>query len=68
MTWYDIGRLYHSSPADALWLWRELRLEAWDDFISGHFGARVFEHTEHRHNAYSRAEYLAIRDGLIDES
>jgi hypothetical protein len=65
--WGDIGRLWNESPAEAVELWRALRLEARDEFYSGHYGARVFEVMSYRHEAWRRAQCLAVRDGLIEE-
>ena len=65
--WSDVGSLWNESPAEAIELWRALRLEARDEFFSGHYGARVFEVMSYQHEAWRRAQYLAIRDGLIEE-
>jgi hypothetical protein len=65
--WGDIGTLWKESPAEAIELWRALRLEARDEFFSGHYGARAFEVMSYQHEAWRRAQYLAIRDGLIEE-
>jgi hypothetical protein len=65
--WDDLGKLWNASPADAIELWRTVRLAARDEFGSGHYGARAFVSADHRHEAWSRAQYLAIRDGLIEE-
>jgi hypothetical protein len=59
--------LGNGSPAEAIELWRALRLEARDEFFSGHYGARVFEVMSYQHEAWRRAQYLAIRDGLVEE-
>ena len=67
ISWGDLGRLWNSSPGDALALWRAIRLEARDEFISGHYGARCFEVMSWQHEAWRRAQYLAVRDGLIEE-
>jgi hypothetical protein len=65
--WGDIGRLWNASPQAAMELWREIRLEARDEFVSGHYGARAFESVDFMHEAFRRAQYLAVRDGLIEE-
>ena len=65
--WGDIGQLWNASPGDAIALWKMIRLEARNEFISGHYGARAFEVMSYQHEAWRRAQYLAIRDGLIDE-
>jgi hypothetical protein len=65
--WSDFGQLWNASPRDAIELWKAIRLEARDEFISGHHGARAFESADYMHEALKRAEYLAIRDGLIEE-
>lgn len=67
VSWGDIGTLWNESPADAVELWKALRLEARDEFISGHYGARAFEVAEYMHEVWKRAQYLAIRDGLVAE-
>jgi hypothetical protein len=36
ISWGDLGDLWTSSPGDALALWKAIRLEARDEFISGH--------------------------------
>jgi hypothetical protein len=43
INWGDVGSLWNESPAEAVELWRALRLEARDEFFSGHYGARAFE-------------------------
>ncbi|MDQ3820448.1 MAG: hypothetical protein M3362_22590, partial [Acidobacteriota bacterium] len=65
--WGDLGQLWNANPRDALELWKAIRLEARDEFISGHYGARAFESADYMHEAYKRAQYLSIRDGLIEE-
>jgi hypothetical protein len=65
--WDDLGSLWNSSPRDAIELWKAIRLEARDEFISGHYAARVFETADYMHKAFDRAQHLAIRDGLIEE-
>ena len=67
ISWGHIGQLWNASPADAVELWRAIRLEARDEFYSGHYGARPFEAADWQHEAYRRAQYLAVRDGLIEE-
>jgi hypothetical protein len=67
ITWGDIGRLWKESPAEGIELWRALRLEAREEFFSGHYGSRAFEVMSYQHEAWRRAQYLAIRDGLIEE-
>lgn len=67
ISWGDLGQLWGSSPRDAIELWKAIRLEARNEFISGHYGARTFESTDYMHNAFERAQYLSIRDGLIAE-
>lgn len=67
ISWGDIGQLWNASPRDAIDLWKAVRMEAQNEFLSGHYGARAFESTEHMHEAWKRAQYLAIRDGLIEE-
>ena len=65
--WGDMGTLWNASPRDAIELWKSIRLEARDEFVSGHYGARPFETREYEHSAWKRAQYLAARDGLIEE-
>lgn len=67
LDWGDIGRVWNASPRDAIEMWRAIRLEARDEFFSGHYGARAFESADYMHEAFRRAQYLAVRDGLIDE-
>jgi len=65
--WGSIGQVWNASPRDAIELWKAIRLEARDEFISGHYGARPFEVLSWQHEAFRRAQYLAVRDGLIEE-
>ncbi|HEX8282455.1 MAG TPA: hypothetical protein VF588_03835 [Pyrinomonadaceae bacterium] len=65
--WGDLGRLWNADPRAALDLWKAIRLEARDEFVSGHYAARVFETADYMHSAFLRAQHLAIRDGLIEE-
>jgi hypothetical protein len=65
--WDDLGRLWNADPRAALDLWKAIRLEARDEFISGHYASRVFETADYMHDAFKRAQQLAIRDGLIEE-
>lgn len=67
INWGDMGRLWNASPRDAIELWKAIRTEARDEFISGHYGARAFESADYMHEAFKRAQYLSIRDGLIEE-
>ena len=67
ITWGDVGTLWKESPAEGVELWRALRIEAQYEFFSGHYGARAFEVMSYQHEAWRRAQYLAVRDGLIDE-
>lgn len=57
INWGDVGTLWKESPAEAIELWRALRLEARDEFFSGHYGARVFEVMSYDHEAWRRASY-----------
>jgi hypothetical protein len=59
--------LWNADPRAALDLWKAIRIEARDEFISGHYAARVFETADYMHKAFDRAQHLAIRDGLIEE-
>jgi len=65
--WGDLGQLWNSSPRDAIELWKAIRLEARDEFVSGHYGARAFESADYMHKAFNRAQYLSVRDGLVEE-
>ena len=65
--WHDLGTLWNADPRAALDLWKVIRTEARDEFISGHYAARVFETADYMHKAFDRAQHLAIRDGLIEE-
>ena len=67
INWGDIGKVWNASPPEAIELWRAIRLEARDEFISGHYAARSFEVMDWRHDAFRRAQHLAIRAGLIKE-
>ena len=67
LNWGDLGQVWNSSPRDAMELWRAIRLEARDEFFSGRYGARSFEAVESQHELFRRAQYLAVRDGLIEE-
>lgn len=65
--WGDLHYAWNESPAHAIDLWRMIRLEARDEFISGHYGARAFESLPYMNEPWYRAQYLAVRDGLIEE-
>jgi hypothetical protein len=67
INWGDIGQLWNSSPRDAIELWKAIRLEARDEFVSGHYGARAFESADYMQETWPRAQYLAVRDGLVEE-
>jgi hypothetical protein len=67
ISWGDLGQLWNASPRDAIELWKAIRLEARDEFVSGHYGARVFESADYMHDAFKRAQYLSVRDGLVEE-
>jgi hypothetical protein len=65
--WGDIGKIWNADPREAMELWKAIRSEAQDEFIGGHYGARAFEVGILENDAWRRAQYLAIRDGLIEE-
>jgi hypothetical protein len=65
--WGDIGQVWNASPADAIEVWRTIRREAQAEFFSGHYAARAFETMGWQHEAFRRAQHLAVRDGLIEE-
>lgn len=65
--WGDIGQMWNADPRHAIELWKAIRLEARDEFIGGHHGASAFEIGEYSNDAWRRAQYLAVRDGLIEE-
>ena len=65
--WGNVGQVWNASPADAIELWRAIRLEARDEFVSGHYGASGFERVGWKDGAWERAQYLAVRDALIEE-
>ncbi len=67
INWGDLGELWNASPRDAIELWKAIRLEARDEFVSGHYGARAFESADYMHEAFKRAQYLSVRDGLVEE-
>jgi hypothetical protein len=65
--WDDIGQIWNTDPRGAMELWKAIRREARDEFIGGHYGARAFEVGVLENDAWRRAQYLAVRDGLIEE-
>lgn len=65
--WGDLGQLWNAAPLDAINLWKAIRIEARNEFVSGHYGAQAFEVADYMHEAWKRAQYLSIRDGLIEE-
>lgn len=67
LDWGELRYAWNESPADAADMWREIRLEARDEFLSGHYGARSFESLPYMQDPWHRAQYLAVRDGLIEE-
>jgi hypothetical protein len=54
--WGDLGQLWNSAPRDAIELWKAIRLEARDEFVSGHYGARAFESADYMYEAFKRAQ------------
>jgi hypothetical protein len=53
--WGEVGQVWNASPRDAIEMWRAIRLEARDEFFSGHYGARPFEARESHHEVFRRA-------------
>jgi hypothetical protein len=67
VSWWAISILFERDPAMAADLWEEIKQEARNEFLSGHRAAGGLEVAEWQQEPWSRAQYLAIRDGFIEQ-
>lgn len=67
ISWYELNDLFLCDPEAAEYFWQDIKEVARKDVESGHYLARVFEHTDWMSKPWQRAEFQAIRDGFIAE-
>ena len=67
ISWGNLSTIYARDPDAAEELWAEMQEQARQELDSGHRAAEVFESTDWQREPWKRAQYLAIRDGFIEE-
>lgn len=67
LSWYGLEKLYHHSPQLVKQVWRVICEEARNELLHGHRMARNFEVTDWQRDPWTRAQFLAIRNGFVDE-
>lgn len=67
ISWWAIAILFERDPAIAGELWQEIKEEARNEFLSGHRAAGGLEVAEWQQDPWSRAQYLAVREGFIEQ-
>lgn len=67
ISWWAIAILFERDPTIAADVWEEIKQEACNEFLSGHRAAGGLEVAEWQQEPWTRAQYLAIRDGFIEQ-
>lgn len=67
ISWWAIAILFERDPAMAADVWEEIKQEARNEFLSGHRAAGGLEVAEYQQEPWSRAQYLAVREGFIEQ-
>lgn len=67
ISWWTISTIYERNPALAIQLWKEIKQEARNELESGHRAAGGLEVVDWQRDPWSRAQYLAIREGFVKE-
>ncbi|MBX3291572.1 MAG: hypothetical protein KF881_01630 [Acidobacteria bacterium] len=65
---YDLAKLWDVAPRAAERVWEMIKAEGRKEFESGHFAANAMFPTAQLKNAWKIAEYLGIRESMLDES
>jgi hypothetical protein len=67
LTWCELERVYNHLPGFVKTVWQLLQDEASKELESGHRMAAALETTEWQHLPWKRAEFLAIRNGFVED-
>lgn len=67
ISWYGLEKLYNHDPQLTRILWKLICREAEEELRNGHRMAANFQTTDWQRTPWKRAQYLAIRNGFIDE-
>jgi hypothetical protein len=67
MSWHSMSELHGRAPDLAEDLWLRMKREAREEFESGHYIAKLFEHNPHLNDPARRAEMLAIRESMHEQ-
>lgn len=67
LSWYGLEKLYHHSPQLVKQVWRLICDEAQQELLSGHRMASNFQVTDWQRDPWTRAQFLAIRNGFIEQ-
>mgnify|MGYP006870806103 CR=1 FL=1 len=65
--WSELERLYTRLPNLVKKIWQLLQTEASKELESGHRMAATLESTDWQHMPYKRAQFIALRNGFIEE-
>jgi hypothetical protein len=63
----QLSELWGASPQHAERLWQLVKLEAQEDFESGHMAANGFMPVEWMQEAWRKARYLGVRQSFVEE-
>ncbi|MFN7931083.1 MAG: hypothetical protein U0Y68_24780 [Blastocatellia bacterium] len=67
ISWYGLEKLYSHDPKLTKQVWRLICEEAAHELRHGHRMAKNFEVTDWQRDPWIRAQFLAIRNGFIEE-
>lgn len=67
ISWYAMERVYNHVPNFVKTVWKLVKEEASKELESGHRIAGTLEATEWQREPWKRAQFLAIRNGFVEE-
>lgn len=67
VSWHCLSELWGRAPDLAEDLWLRMKQGAREEFESGHYIAKLFEHNRHFNDPACRAEVLAIRESMHEQ-
>ncbi len=66
ISWYGLDRVFRAKPSYAQKIWEEVKEQALNDFIGGHFAAEMFEHTDWQNNVWKRAHFVVVYEEMTE--
>ena len=67
ISWHSLSEMWGRSPDLAEDIWLRMKQGAREEFESGHYIAKMFEHNPHLNDPARRVEMLAIRESMQEQ-